>query len=577
MKKILLLLLFLLPLALSHAQSFSNLDFEYWQGNKFPLYWQHPGMTVTPDSSIKLSGTYSLKAVRLPGDDKMPYGLIFQDIATAYKYPDIRNKKIEVSVQIKSEPLDTGMYVSAFIQMVDLANPAINKISLGNNAAGDGWIKSSASIVLDEIPTAAVIYMGVIVTGYGEIRVDNYRIQVDGEAPEKVAPRVTNLTVNEKKWLERNIIPVADDWTIDKKQFGKKFNDFRIVGIGDNVHGSSSVFKLKNMAARTLIEHEGFTILAIEDSPGVGESLNRFIQGKDSVLRQDEINVMYSNDDFRSFMTWLREYNKSAENKVKVFGADINNRYKELVEEVNKMTSGKYSFLLDSVRAVLSMNLDKFDSRTIHYAKSSFSEAQKRYISENLGTIKNGVPAMDMDEEHKELLFYYIDNLLHYLTYDRVEREKQMAGNISWLLSHHPDEKIIYLAHNSHVGNYPEKTSTGAWLKERYKDKYGVIGTCYHEGTELFKQYTLASGQVVINESVKGSYEHLLNQIEEKCFYLDLNRMRSHKNRSNEWLAKPMLIREYGVEPFNYYYEFSLTDLTHTYDGVLFIKESVSL
>lgn len=46
---------------------------------------------------------------------------------------------------------------------------------------------------------------------------------------------------------------------------------------------------------------------------------------------------------------------------------------------------------------------------------------------------------------------------------------------------------------------------------------------------------------------------------------------------SNEWLHKPMLMRNYGVEPFNYYYEFTITDMMHEYDGVLFIKKSIPL
>lgn len=46
---------------------------------------------------------------------------------------------------------------------------------------------------------------------------------------------------------------------------------------------------------------------------------------------------------------------------------------------------------------------------------------------------------------------------------------------------------------------------------------------------------------------------------------------------SGRWLAEPMLLREYGVEPFNYQDEFILKNLTQEFDGVIFVKKSVSV
>ena len=211
-------------------------------------------------------------------------------------------------------------------------------------------------------------------------------------------------------------------------------------------------------------------------------------------------------------------------------------------------------------------------------SKIPFTQEQRQYYKTNLEHIKAAVPSLNIDHTQKILLDYYINNLLHYLTFDRQEREKQMAENINWLLSEYPNEKMIYLAHNSHVGNskaYSGDKRTGAWLKEMLDDKYYIIGTCYFDGTDIYKQAALGNSQPIINEAIKGSYEYLLHQIKEECFYLDLNKQK--KNPSNQWLFQPMLMRNYGVEPFNYYHEFSITDLTHEYDGIVFIKRSVPL
>lgn len=244
---------------------------------------------------------------------------------------------------------------------------------------------------------------------------------------------------------------------------------------------------------------------------------------------------------------------------------------------MDSMTSRRYTVLLDSVYAILDKVLAVYHPM-YDAEKALFSEDQKRIISENLNTVKKEALAMEPDQQRQELLAYYIHNLLYYLNYSKIEREKLMADNITWLIGRHPEAKIVYLAHNQHVGNRNngETKSTGGWLKKRYGDRYDIIATCYYTGTDLFKQHALGSQQA-INVSLKGSYERLFNQQEENCFYLDLKQVRNRKQTANEWLTKSMLMRNYGVEPFNYYYEFTITDLTREYDGVLFIKESVPL
>lgn len=585
MKKLLALLSILFSIAglqaqIVHVYPFLNSDFEYWQENEFPVFWMHPGVTVSSDSVVKLSGNHSLKAVRLPAEvekSQAPYGLIFQNIASAYDISQLKDNKIEVSVQVKSGARDTSLHVCAFIQLVDPANPANNNIAVGNDAVGDAWMQSSATLALKEVsPATSTVVTGVIMSGCGEIWIDDFRIRVGGEALGEIAPRVTDLTAAEKKWLKKNIVPLSEDGSIDEKRFGKHFSNARIVGVGDNVHGSSSVFRLKNLAAQALIGQQGFTILAIEDSPGVGASFDRFVRGTETTLRKSDMNIMFSNNDFGDFMNWLKAYNGSAGNRVRVFGVDVNSRYKELVEEVKKMTSGRYTTLLDSVFAVLDKTLTAYDPR-LNPEKVAFSDDQKKFISESLNTVRQEAPALNPDREQQNLLTYYIDNLLHYLNYSKESREELMAGNIGRLLALYPDAKVIYLAHNQHVCNRNGKAkSTGGWLKERYGNRYEIVGTCYYTGTDLYKQRGLA-GQPVINESVRGSYERLFNQLEENGFYLDLKRLRDRKQAAGAWLTEPMLMRNYGVEPFNYYYEFTITDLTQEYDGVLFIRESVPL
>lgn len=575
MKKYFVLFLLMLPFSLSYAQSFSNLSFEYWQGNKFPLFWQHPGMTVSPDSVTKLSGQYALKAVRQQAKAEaanLPYGLIFQPVVTAFDYAEIQNQKIEVSARIKSKSADTSAYISVFVQIADSQNPENNKISTGNNVANQDWATSSASISIGTVTPTSVVYMGVIIIGKGEIWVDDYQIKCGQQASEETYPRTTDLTEKEKKWLASNIITISNEALTRQKQFAKKTSNAHLVGIGDNVHGSASVIKLKNIISKNLIENENFTLLAIEDSPCTGEAMNRYILGLTDT-EVSGVNVMYDNSEFKKFLSWLREYNKSATRKVRIFGVDVNSRYENQIKYINHSTSNKYSISLDSIRSILESAFKNFNTQSARENKIPFTGEQKQYYKVNLEQIKEAVASQNINNAEKTLLVYYVDNLLHYLTFDFYEREKQMAGNMNWLLSRHPNEKMIYLAHNTHVGN--TKRKTGAWLKEMLNDKYYIIGSCYFDGSEWFKNHALGNSQPIINEAVKGSCEYLFHQIKDDCFYFDLSGLT--ENQSNKWLFQPMLIRNYGVEPFNYYHEFEITNLPQVYDGIVFIKRSISL
>ena len=578
-KKLFFSLCFLLSFAFSNAQTFSNLGFEYWQGNKFPLFWQHPGTTVSSDSVTKLSGKYSLKAIRQntgTQEANSPYGLILQYAQTAFPNMDFQNKKFEVSVQIKSKFADTSGYANVFIQFIDPLNPGNSSISMGDQVKQqEGWTKSTTSITIGETTSASVIIMGVMMGGQGEMWLDDYQITCNGQPSEETSPRTTDLSDKEKKWLASNVIPITGETLTAEKTFAKKISRSQIIGIGDNVHGSASVVMLKNIFSKNLIEKEGFTIFAIEDSPCTGELLNQYVSGLSDYIPQD-INVMYNNPGFMNMLSWIKEHNKSATKKVRIFGVDINARYERQLKTLAQAMSNKYTLPLDSIDAILKSTFQKWNYRSND--RIPFSEAQKQYITGNIERIKEEINRTNTDENQKTLLYYYANNLLHYLTFSRQEREKQMAGNIGWLLSQNPGEKMIYLAHNSHVGNNNhnfEGKRTGAWLKEQFKNKYYIIGTCYFDGTDSYKKSALGHSHPIINEAVRGSYENLFRQIKQDCFYLDLSKLT--ENSYNKWLFQPMLMRNYGVEPFNYYHEFSITNLYPEYDGVVFIKSSIPL
>ena len=101
-------------------------------------------------------------------------------------------------------------------------------------------------------------------------------------------------------------------------------NEVRIVGYGEDTHGTAEFTILAKELMQYLSEQHDFKILIIETGFGEGLYFNDYIQGKrddlEFILKEINSTWRYRTKEFIVLMKWLREYNQNNTDKIYLYG-----------------------------------------------------------------------------------------------------------------------------------------------------------------------------------------------------------------------------------------------------------------
>ena len=460
------------------------------------------------------------------------------------------------------------------------------------------WTNSSVSFQINKEDLPDILQIGVILEGYGKAWADDLQIRIDGELYDDIHFRQEDLNHKEISWIKKYTIPILPEIK-DSKKLLKSIDKACIVGLGEATHGSASIFEVKNNLAKMLITEGGFTLFAIEDGTYWGEVLNQYVLGKTDQLPSLNMNVMYTNKIFLEFVEWLRKYNKTAKKKVQIVGVDVTNRQKEIFRDLDSRTQNNFRDELLKINNSLEKAIEAWGEEGRYmYTTISLEDDEKVFMKNTAIEISNWVETNISDEQEKTLLLLYAHNLIQYTTLSKAMRDKSMADNIEFLLKRNPKEKIIYTAHNSHVGNSTYKDAfpgisqdvfnlplfenknlpegapyCGWYLKNTFGGDYYIISTCIYEGSN----YLPATGKSMkLNKANPGSYEYLLNNAGLPNYFLDFRQIKKNKASEANWLQSKLFMRAAGSSDAGAK-EFEIKNLTQEFDAVVFIKESVAL
>src|SRR5207237_6572119 len=106
---------------------------------------------------------------------------------------------------------------------------------------------------------------------------------------------------------------------IDDPAFGAAFDRFaeaRVVCLGEASHGTSEFYRARAAITRRLIERHGFTMVAVEADWPDAAVIDRIARDKPAPPEAETPFTrfptwMWRNAEFASFVTWLREHNRS--------------------------------------------------------------------------------------------------------------------------------------------------------------------------------------------------------------------------------------------------------------------------
>ncbi len=282
--------------------------------------------------------------------------------------------------------------------------------------------------------------------------------------------------------------------------------DARVLGLGEPTHGTAEVFRLKHRMIRRLIEEGRVRHLVLEASVGEGADFDDYVAG-----RRDDLITLLSGvplwmlqvNEFAEFLRWLRAYNSTATQPVRLHGmeaqyADRSARhalaylrtldeplathllttfgaqrvasktasaleFAHLYGALSDSTLAAYQSLFLGLRAAFDSRRDEFVKRS---STSAFTDA-RRHVSA-IGQFTS-LALLESPGARAQL------------------RDYIMAVNVSGIVaSGNPDDRVVVWAHNEHIwkregnGGYDV---LGRQLERRYGPSYYAIGFDFGSGS----------------------------------------------------------------------------------------------
>jgi erythromycin esterase len=549
----------LIPLS-AYAQQFYNFGFEYSTPNGYPRAWlpnEGTGSsTIRVDSTVAYQGKSSLKFTAI-NSPMLLAGLLLP-------IEKITGKTITLSGYIRTDSLQNGM---AQLLYYDYGTRKF------------GFSPDSASLTTDwkwyeytfEVAPGRQgegIAMGIKVNGTGIVYLDAFQITINGQPLEDRLPQLRELRREELTWLNKESIPFQSiDPTAthtDLQPFKKLIGNARLVGLGENSHGSGSIFKLKHRLIQFLVEEMGFTILAMEAPAPEADKINEYVlQGKGSL----EQVAQYLG--FKSWQTrevldmiqWMRKYNQLHATPIQFKGIDIQSR-QVAIETLTLFAKEHDSGLLpalDTINTLLNTKPLSDSILTMAYQKATLLRSAIETNSKSkYAQVKS--TAMNQVVRDAMILMQYIGLPLY------KKRRECMAINIQWLMDHQaPGTKMVIWAHNDHVSK--DEANMGWYVARQYGNDYISFGFTFDSG-----QYAAYGPEKYyqVLPSYRGTYEYYLSKGKHTQFALDIRK--ANQQQSSRWLAQPMDFRSLGAAPETN--QFREITLTHHFDIVIYLKET---
>lgn len=156
------------------------------------------------------------------------------------------------------------------------------------------------------------------------------------------------LTIKQANQLKDIASPLkGSDPTIlddsDLAALDKVIGNSRIVGLGEDTHGTHEFFQMKHRLLQYLVQKKGFTIFSIEASMPQAYRLNDYVldgKGDPKKLIADMGFWTWDTEELLAMVKWMYIYNQTAEKKIKFTGFDMQSQpdnYKtNITDRLNK-------------------------------------------------------------------------------------------------------------------------------------------------------------------------------------------------------------------------------------------------
>lgn len=378
-------------------------------------------------------------------------------------------------------------------------------------------------------------------------------------------------------WINQHAAPLrtteAKGAQFDLYPLRRIVGDARIVGLGYGAHGTHTVTTLHLRAIRYLVEHLGFRTVAWEESWGSGVIIDRYVVTGEGDARAvvDQAFPIIRHEGFLEVVRWLREFNagRPDHDKVRFVGNDVlevrdllYDRVTRYVTDVAPGRLGELNEHLDPIRMhgnpqeTIIWYLDP--AKTEEWREQLIAHARAVYdLVRGLPDAPSSVEYLDAVQDAHTILGFY-DFLCRRGTVGDVREHYISAFTNRWM-ERHPATRMVYLAHNGHIGANPRMTVSipdgqppdddsldralsGGYLRRDYGRDYVAIGTCFGSG-QVFVGWQTGPRVYDIPAPDPSFVDRTLGEAVAPNYLLDLNAPGPQPPEVQRWLNGPAKIR----------------------------------
>jgi erythromycin esterase-like protein len=340
--------------------------------------------------------------------------------------------------------------------------------------------------------------------------------------------------------IQKHAILFSD--TADLEALIKAASNAKYVLLGESSHGTSEFYSIRSEITKKLIEHHGFSFVAVEGDWPACYEINQFIKGKapeyqDAKSALQSFNRwpswMWANHEIISLIEWLKSFNQKRQDiKAGFYGLDV------------------YS-LWESMEAIIGY-LEKIDSPDLEKAKTAFDcfEPFQRkpesygissafYGEDCLDEVKDllqtlqqnkkmydGDPDSSLNIQINALVASNAESYYHAMVTNDQEswniRDRHMVEALDLIGNYYGVEgKGIIWEHNTHIGDARATdmandglVNVGQLSREKYgKENIYSVGFGTHHGTVIAStKWGESFKKMNVPKAVNGSWENVVHQ-----------------------------------------------------------------
>lgn len=353
-------------------------------------------------------------------------------------------------------------------------------------------------------------------------------------------------------WMKSRALPLRSvepgSGFDDLRPLEQLFADVRVIGLGEATHGSHEIFALKHRLIEFLVARMGFTLVAMEGSVVVTETLNEYVAGRldrDTALAALKPGGWITDtQELAALLDWLRAHNASAPESRRVRLAGLDPQVNATaIDFLRTFAPPAFQPLLESVRAQ--------DLNSIQFARTEVSQEMLQglrrllaYLVANEGDLVRRTSAAEHRRavHNARLLLQFGEFNASLPPGEGGTRDQYMADHLLRALQSMPPEtRAVVWAHNSHVaarqtGSFPPM---GGFLRGAFGAQYYALATAFDRGAFQAQVPRVTPPEVrefTVPAAEKGSVDWFLARATDGVAIVDLRRDPPSDERIARWL-----------------------------------------